>query len=68
MQQVLRTKGRRDRVYTVFQLPDHQRVEGVFRGDVPRRLPFGGNMIFANTSPDDFDIPNRTAFSSVTVW
>lgn len=24
MQQVLRTKGRGDRVYTVFQLPDHQ--------------------------------------------
>lgn len=48
MQQVLRTKGRRDRVYTVFQLPDHQRVEGVFRGDVPRRLPFGGKMVSAS--------------------
>lgn len=28
MQQVLRTKGRRDRVCTIFQLPDHQDQEG----------------------------------------
>ena len=32
MQQVLRTKGHRDRAHSVFQLPDHQRDQGAFAG------------------------------------
>ncbi len=37
MQQVLRTKGRGDRVYTVFQLPDHQGSKSG-SGGVPQLL------------------------------
>lgn len=49
MQQVLRTKGRRDRVYTVFQLPDHQRSKGHFRGGRTRDdRPKGRRNVFEN--------------------
>lgn len=43
MQQVLRTKGRGDRVYTVFQLPDHQGSKSKSGGVPPNAL--GGNRV-----------------------
>lgn len=43
------TKGRRDRVYTVFQLPDHQRSKGHFRGGRTRdNRPKGARNVFEN--------------------
>lgn len=48
MQQVLRTKGRGDRVYTVFQLPDHQGSKSR-SGGVPR-VALGGNRVSASPS------------------
>ena len=50
MQLVLRTKGRGDRVYTVFQLPDHQGSKSIVGRGRTAEMLFRGKPLTAGQS------------------